>query len=145
MCWTHFKTIGHSSKNLGPSQKTLRPSWCPKLVTGLRTHFGLSNGQTVKLVIQSELLAQLWLWCCSHGLQNGWSTITRMPRFHTMFIYLRAPEQFKVLQRENKCTNNSVSAPQTLPTLQYDHTPKTNRQSSRMDKATSSGGVIYDW
>jgi len=30
-----FKTIGHSPKNLGPSRKSLRPSWCPKLVTGL--------------------------------------------------------------------------------------------------------------
>jgi len=30
-----FKIIGHSSKNLGPSQKILRPSWCPKLVMGL--------------------------------------------------------------------------------------------------------------
>jgi len=29
------KCVGHCSKNLGPSQKTLRPSWCPKLVTGL--------------------------------------------------------------------------------------------------------------
>jgi len=35
MCWTSFKTIGHSSKAWGPSQKTLRPSWCSKLVTGL--------------------------------------------------------------------------------------------------------------
>jgi len=29
------KCVGHSSKNLGPSQKILRPSCCPKLVTGL--------------------------------------------------------------------------------------------------------------
>jgi len=36
MFWTSFKTIGHSSKILGPSQKSLRPSCCPKLVTGLR-------------------------------------------------------------------------------------------------------------
>jgi len=35
MCWTSFKTTGHSSKNLGPYQKTLRPSWCPKLVTSM--------------------------------------------------------------------------------------------------------------
>jgi len=28
-CWIYFETIGHSSKILGPSQKTLRPSWCP--------------------------------------------------------------------------------------------------------------------
>jgi len=31
----YFETIGHSSKNSVPSKKTLRPSWCPKLVTGL--------------------------------------------------------------------------------------------------------------
>jgi len=30
-----LKTIGHSLKNLGPSQKTLRHPWCPKPVTGL--------------------------------------------------------------------------------------------------------------
>jgi len=30
-----LKTIGHSLKNLGPFQKTLRPTWCSKLVTGL--------------------------------------------------------------------------------------------------------------
>jgi len=27
--------VGQSLKNLGPSQKTLRHTWCPKLVTGL--------------------------------------------------------------------------------------------------------------
>ena len=31
------KCIGHSLKNLGPSQKNLRPPHCPKLVTGLVT------------------------------------------------------------------------------------------------------------
>jgi len=30
-----LKTIGHSLKNLGLSQKTLRHPWCPELVTGL--------------------------------------------------------------------------------------------------------------
>jgi len=29
------KCVGHCSKYLGPSQKTLRTSWCPKLVTSL--------------------------------------------------------------------------------------------------------------
>ena len=27
--------VGHGLKHLGPSQKTLHPPWCPKLVTGL--------------------------------------------------------------------------------------------------------------
>ena len=35
ICWAYFKTIEHSLKNLSPSQKTLRPPYCPKLVTGL--------------------------------------------------------------------------------------------------------------
>jgi len=35
MFWTSFKTIGHSSKTLGRSQKSLCPCRCPKLVTGL--------------------------------------------------------------------------------------------------------------
>jgi len=35
-CWTKFKTIGHSSNIFGPSQKTLRTPWCPKLVTCLK-------------------------------------------------------------------------------------------------------------
>jgi len=30
-------TTGHSLKNLDHSQKTLRPNWCPRLVTGLLT------------------------------------------------------------------------------------------------------------
>ena len=38
MCWTSFKTTGHSSKILGPSQENLRPSWCLKLVTSLTWH-----------------------------------------------------------------------------------------------------------
>jgi len=33
-----LKTIEHSLKNLGPSQKTLRHPWCLKLVTGLIGH-----------------------------------------------------------------------------------------------------------
>jgi len=33
-----LKTIGHSLKSLGASQKTLRRPWCPKLVTGLIGH-----------------------------------------------------------------------------------------------------------
>jgi len=32
-----LKAIGHSLKTLGPSQKTLRHPWCPKVVTGLPT------------------------------------------------------------------------------------------------------------
>jgi len=42
MCWKQFKNIGQSLKNLGPSQKTLRNTWCPKLVTDLLCPDGLA-------------------------------------------------------------------------------------------------------
>ena len=35
MCWASVKAIGHSLKNVGPSQKTFRHPYCLKLVTGL--------------------------------------------------------------------------------------------------------------
>jgi len=38
MCWTKFENIGHSLKTLGLSQKTLRPTCCPKLVKGLHKY-----------------------------------------------------------------------------------------------------------
>jgi len=51
-----LKTIRHSLKNLGPSQKTLRPTWCPKLVTGLgKTSDGLAfltNNRDVTLILR---------------------------------------------------------------------------------------------
>jgi len=53
MCWTSFKTIGHSSKNLAPSQKTLCPSWYPKLVMSLYMN------QTYILATQGWSLAHL--------------------------------------------------------------------------------------
>jgi len=33
------KCVGHSLKNLGSCQKTLRPTWCPNLVTGMLETF----------------------------------------------------------------------------------------------------------
>ena len=35
--WLLFKSIGHSFKNFGHSQHTLRPPWCPKVIKRLRT------------------------------------------------------------------------------------------------------------
>jgi len=35
MYWTSFEITGHSSKSSDLSRKTLRPSWCPKLVVDL--------------------------------------------------------------------------------------------------------------
>jgi len=59
MYWTSIEIIGHSSKNLGPSKKnlgpskknwaplgkTLRPSWCPELVTGLFECFDIRRNK----------------------------------------------------------------------------------------------------
>ena len=47
MYWAKFKNIGHISKNFGPSRKTLRPSWCPKLVTGLTISLGRGTDRHV--------------------------------------------------------------------------------------------------
>jgi len=33
------KCVGHSWKNLGSSQKIIRPPWCPKLVKGLASRY----------------------------------------------------------------------------------------------------------
>jgi len=53
-CWTQFEDIGHSSKILGPSRKTLRPSWCPKLVTDLLVHQLVLYMQDKQLVCQAK-------------------------------------------------------------------------------------------
>jgi len=45
------KCVGYSLKNLGPSQRTLRPSWCSKLVTGL--HHSLCEPSYLKTDVQS--------------------------------------------------------------------------------------------
>jgi len=37
------KCVGHRLKNLGPSQKTFRSHWCPRLVTGLLIHLQYAN------------------------------------------------------------------------------------------------------
>jgi len=51
MCWTQFEHIRHSSKILGPSRKTLRPSWYPKLVTGLVMDFNCGTHVSLSLIV----------------------------------------------------------------------------------------------
>ena len=60
MCWKFFKTIGHSSKKLAPSQKTLCPCWCPKLVTGLFIHESrnVTNSKLVWAVVFTARFAK---------------------------------------------------------------------------------------
>jgi len=88
--WLYFETIGHSSKNLSPSQKTLRPSRCPKLVTGLLGHITVVCALSQKLLSLGLILlcgyfprshmqswskiAKLWKrWCCaSRVFHVGW-------------------------------------------------------------------------
>ena len=41
------KCVENSLKNLDPSQKTLRPRWCPKLVTTLLKTKGILSGNPV--------------------------------------------------------------------------------------------------
>jgi len=48
----NLKSIGHCSKRLGPSQKTLRPTWCPELVTGLCLCYFLPADTTDKKCVE---------------------------------------------------------------------------------------------
>jgi len=56
-----LKTIGHSLKNLGPSQKTLLHPWRPKLVTGLTGH-NLIWTSLRKLFAPPGVPTWLWAW-----------------------------------------------------------------------------------
>ena len=64
------KCVGHSVKNLGPSQKTLCPTWCPKLVTGLVGAYIPSMredvGYSLSVVKQLKVL----------GCWPGWKALT---------------------------------------------------------------------
>jgi len=82
MCWTNFKTIGQSLNNLDPSQKTLRPTWCPKLVTDLRTIMLRNNQRVEHHWVQAqrrgtmEAISSQFLKC---ALKNsGWSNVWRV-------------------------------------------------------------------
>jgi len=44
-----LKILDIVQKNFGPSQKTLRPSWCPKLVTGLIMTFEVQELPTFSI------------------------------------------------------------------------------------------------
>jgi len=57
-----LKTIGHSLKTLGPSQKTLRHHWRPKLVTGLSGHNLKILAPLRKLFAQPGVLRWLRAW-----------------------------------------------------------------------------------
>jgi len=63
MFWTKFKFIGHSVKNVTPSQKTLRPPWRPKLVTGLSSiglpYFQRKKGVQFTIVTYISVLLTL--------------------------------------------------------------------------------------
>jgi len=48
------KCVGHSLKNLGPTQKTLPPTWCPKLVVGRSEIEKVTLPTTVKRLLARE-------------------------------------------------------------------------------------------
>jgi len=60
-----FKTIGHSLKNLGPSQKTLCPPWCSKLVTGLTSRSLSIHASDIKLILNAVAYMDKQS-CCPH-------------------------------------------------------------------------------
>jgi len=72
MCWIQFETIGNSSKNLGPSQKALRLSWCLKLVTGL----------PVTLTNMNDPSTQRTTWRCQCSVRVTCVTEQWIPAHH---------------------------------------------------------------
>jgi len=75
LCWTSFKTFGHSSNILGLSQKTLRPSWCPTLVTGLFMTPKISQDK------DSEV-GHCFLWTVVIGTNIGKARFYKEMNFH---------------------------------------------------------------
>ena len=74
VCWTSFKTIGHSSKNLGPLQKTLRPSWCPKLATGLLLYLAIAANEA--------------FFCdCYRNMEHFLCSVERIKRFLNVHLH----------------------------------------------------------
>ena len=60
MCWTYFKTIGHSLKSLSPSEKILRPPWCgvPSWLWAWR------SSKRLVFLFPAETLSNFWMLLC---------------------------------------------------------------------------------
>jgi len=73
-----LKILDTAKKKLGPSQKTLRPSWCPKLVTGLvrrrisLTHTFLGRDILAGLEVASGIKSQSLMLLASHTVFYIW-------------------------------------------------------------------------
>ena len=129
MCWTQFKTIGHRSKVLGPSQKTFRPSWGPKLVTGLIA----SLIPCISSVIHASCFCMLLSWCgkCLRfsmlvirrsmfpDISSQWLHVAPWPLFLACFdvLYHFLAVVFSLLLCSSSNSNKSETV--TAPSLQH--------------------------
>ena len=93
------KCIGHSSKNLGPSQKTLRPSWCPKLVTGLVTSHAFEQISDLKIFPECFRGPLKTLWQATCGPRAcSWTTLIYLTQHQNIDLYsfiACEPQSFK--------------------------------------------------
>ena len=83
------KCLGHSFKILGPSQKTLRPPWCPKLVTGLIFIQDKVNLPSEWIIAKS--ICKTWSFCeIAWRAKCGRRAVGCRPLLHTMLAQQRA-------------------------------------------------------
>jgi len=79
------KGVGHSLKYLSPSQKTLRPTWCSRLVTGLSVaaevwqNFG--NDENVDFFPTTFRKSKLPLFVALHFIfrESVWKPLAKLP------------------------------------------------------------------
>jgi len=70
------KCVGHNLKNLSPSQKTHRSSWCPKLVTGLalRSAIHFATQKTMQCHCSKDNRLCIVKWNFEASILNAFST-----------------------------------------------------------------------
>jgi len=126
MCWTSLETIGHSSKNLGPSQKPLRPSWCPKLVTGLLG----AHARTPKITLTNMCYVHqcFWYMCAAgafHVHHQYLSMFTILITWSSViFVVCRSIKDWEPLDPETLTVSPRVSWNGVLLTMKNSHLMK---------------------
>jgi len=126
MCWTWFKSIRHSLKNVGPSQNG--PLWCPKLVTGLhiaRAENHLLHNVNAQLCFTKEckrltfsnLCRKLESDQCRHdlGTLTSFCSVLMLDRFDSIVWSQGSCPQQNALAFYHKCTHDKEQASSGQP------------------------------
>jgi len=90
MCWTWFKTVGHIFKNLGSSQKTLRP-----MVSQAGYGPGSNGGLTLTIWCRNKTFNHMKPTRFTCGKINNSNKEYRLVNHIAKSIYLNYPERFE--------------------------------------------------